>query len=298
MQTNHRLFLSAVAIAALTACGGGDEIVNTAASAAAGAGGAGGTAATAITAETIANTPSPASAPTAVLVDSQAAADDLSAEAEKGFKAGEAAAGSKGIASSTDTALEKLTALSNINCPSGGSISYDYGTLDARGIVAGTTYNITYNDCKYGSGTSAFTYSGNYEWKYSRYTASNDFAYTFKYNNLTYTSNFSGSLKSTTLNGGQSCDYTPTKQSCFYSDGTRGWSSNVSYENGILNGSYAYNYSGGITKVTYTNYGAVGGKVVFEGKNTKYELVRTSASAYTWTFTGADGKTTVYKYPK
>jgi hypothetical protein len=298
MKTSHKLFLSALAAAALAACGGGDEVISTTgAGAGAGAGAGGGNTTSAITAETIANTPSPTSAPTAVLVDSQAAADDLSAEAEKGFKAGEAAAGSKGIATSPDNGLEKIAAVINSACPGGGSIDYDYGTLDARGVVAGTTYNITYKDCKYSFGAYTALYNGNYEWKYSRYTAANDFAYTFKYNNLTYTTNYNGTAKSTTLNGGQSCDYTPTKQSCFYSDGTRGWSSNVSYENGVLNGSYAYTYSGGITKVTYTNYSATGGKVLFEGKNTKYELVRTSATAYTWTYTGANG-TTVFKYPK
>ena len=295
MKTTHTHFLSLLAVAALSACGGGDTTVaNVAATATTAASASTG----AVTAETIANTPSPTSAPTAVLVDSQASADDVSAEAEKGYKAGEAAAGSKGIASTQESAFESIAAVTNSPCPAGGSVDYDYGNLDARGVVAGTTYNITYKDCKYTSGTYSFSYNGSYEWKYSRYTAANDFAYTFKYNNLTYAYNYGGTAKTTTLNGGQSCDYTPTKQSCFYSDGTRGWSSNVSYENGILNGSYAYTYSGGITKVTYTNYSATGGKVLFEGKNTKYELVRTSATAYTWTYTGVNGSKTVYTYPK
>jgi hypothetical protein len=296
MKKSYKFIVSTLAIAALVACGGGDGVVSTVVAGA--SAGAASATPTAITAETIANTPAPTSAPTAVLVDSQAAADDLSAEAEKGYKAGEAAAGSKGIASTNEGGLEKIAAVTSTACPAGGSVEYDYGNIDGRGIVAGTTYNITYKDCKYSSGTYSFSYNGNYEWKYSRYTASNDFAYTFKYNNLTYAYNYGGTAKTTTLNGGQSCDYTPTKQSCFYSDGTRGWSSNVSYENGVLNGSYAYTYSGGITKVTYTNYSATGGKVLFEGKNTKYELVRTSATAYTWTYTGADGKSTIYKYPK
>jgi hypothetical protein len=310
MKTNYKLFLSAIAAAALSACGGGDAVVNTVSTAGGGV--------AAVTSESIASTPSPNDKPTAVLVASQATADDLSTEVAAGLEAAPAAASGASQTPSAQSENEKPSAVVSTACQGGGTSEYDLGDTstaavtgpagEGRAIKAGTTYTYTYKKCVYsgGTGTSAYstTFDGGYEWKYARYNSATDYAYTWKYNNFTYTTNYGGKTNTYTFKGGQSCDIKDKTYNCFYSDGTRGWSSKVTYADGKLNGTYAWGYNGKTVKITYTDYSATSGSVLVEGytdangKTTSYKMVRTSATAYIWTYTSADGTKTEYRYPK
>ena len=291
--------MAAIAAACLAACGGGGDAAPAAAAA---------TTSTATTSDTIASTPSPTGAPTTELVASQATTDDLQKEISAAYDNSESASLAKGVSASGkgSSGLESAQAAYSYACPGGGTLDYDIPTDTASptgGFKAGTTYTYTYNNCKNVSTSSSYSYSsvqnGKFIIKYLRYNSSSDFAYTYVYDNLTNDYTVNGKNTKYTYSGGQSCDYKGGAYSCFYSDGKRGWSSSITYVNGVLNGVYATTYSGGTIRVTYKDYGPTGGTVTVEGANgTKTVMTRLSATSWKWEFTAKDGSKTTYSYPK
>ena len=289
MKTSVKYALSCLALASLVACGGGGSSTPAAATTA-GTGSTGSTGGGA----TSALAPSPGATPTAVLVNSAAAANDTIAEVNAGLAAaqnGATGAGFQGPLGVQSSALPTGVSAS-ISCASfggtGGSIDYDVSGLSG-GITSGASITYTYNNCA----ISGYTYNGTFRLTYDRYVSASDFAYTSSYQNFTINGN---GLTNYAFSGSQSCNYANNTVSCYYSDGTRGWSSNFTYSNGVANGTYSSTYSGGTVRVQYTNYSATSGTARVTGANgAYYEIRRCSATAYTVTYSATGtGVTSTY----
>jgi hypothetical protein len=270
MKNSTKYALTCFALATLVACGGGGS----ATPAAAGAGGGGGGAVTLA--------PSPTAAPTAVLTNSAAAANDTITEVNAGLAAarnGATGAGFQGPLGIQSSALPTGVSISCAQFGAGGSGSIDYDVSGLTGgITSGASITYTYNNCSIGG----YTYNGTFRLVYDRFVSASDFAYTSSYQNFTINGN---GLTNYAFSGSQSCNYTGGAVSCYYSDGTRGWSSNFTYANGVVNGSYSANYGSGTVRVQYTNYSATSGTARVTGANgAYYEVRRCSATAYTVTY--------------
>jgi hypothetical protein len=172
----------------------------------------------------------------------------------------------------------------SISCASfggtGGSIDFDTSALTGA-ITSGSSITYVYNNCA----IQGYTYNGTFRLTYDRFASATDFAYTASYSNFTINGN---GLSNYAFSGSQSCNYANNAISCYYSDGTRGWSSSSTYSGGRANGSYSANYSGGTVRVQYTNYSATSGTARVTGANgAYYEVRRCGANAYTVTYSAS-----------
>jgi hypothetical protein len=293
MKQDFKLFLIASATTAtLVACGGGSSDNSTAQTAQTSA------TTTPIVVPTAPPAPAPAPTPTgtapapntastAVLGNTQVEANKLSTEAIDGLNAAQAAAAGTGIKGPLGVGIGNLPSgiVGSIDCSmfgtnSSGSISYDFPTT---AIATGTVLTYTYKQCNIGGQA---TYNGVFSLTYNRYVSPTDFSYTSKYSNFTVTGN---GLTNQAISGSSTCDYSKSVMSCYYSDGTRGWSSNLTYSNGTVNGSYAVNYGSGTIQVKYTNFSATSGTCEITGANgSKALITRTSAKQFTVSITDAN----------
>lgn len=122
---------------------------------------------------------------------------------------------------------------------------------------------------------------------YDRYVSPTDFTYTAEYVNFTVAGN---GVASQTISGKQTCSLSAGSASCYYNDGSRGWSSTMTYSSGVVNGSYAVNYGNGSVQVTYANFSATSGTATMTGSNgSKAVITRTSATSFTVSITTATG---------
>lgn len=145
--------------------------------------------------------------------------------------------------------------------------------------------NFTYNACSY----SGYTFNGTFKLVYDRYVSPTDFTYTAEYLNFTVAGN---GASSQTISGKQTCSLSAGSASCYYNDGSRGWSSTMTYSGGVVNGSYAVNYGNGSVQVTYANFGATSGTATMTGSNgSKAVITRISATSFTVSITTATGGT-------
>ncbi|MEJ2793930.1 hypothetical protein WAE56_10960 [Iodobacter sp. LRB] len=290
MTKDLKVLLIASAVSAtLAACGGGGSSSTTAAT----------TPASSTTTPTPTPNPSsgtvpaPNAAATTVLDSSQSEANKLSTEATDGLSAAQSAAAGTGVKGPLGVEIGSLPTgiSSSISCSlfgsgGSGSISYDIPTT---GIAAGTVLTYTYNQCNI---NGLATYNGTFSLTYNRYVSPSDFSYTSKYTNFTVNGN---GFTNQAINGSSTCDFSKGAMSCYYSDGTRGWSSNLTYSNGTVNGSYAVNYGTGTIQVKYTNFNATSGSCEITGANgSKALITRTSAKQFTVSITGANGSSTSY----
>lgn len=285
MKTLHRCVLTLIAAAALCACGGGGGNAPAApANNTTGTPG-GGTGATALA-------PSPSTAPTAEIANTQTAADALKAEALSGYSAAKTASGGAGFKGPLGSASDGLPTgvAATLDCSlygGSGSITYD---VPGAAVVAGTEIVYTFNACK----IEDFTYNGVFRLKYTRFNSASDFAYTATYENFSLAT---AGQPTEVISGSQSYDVLNGVVSTYYSDGKRGWSSNLTYTNGVANGSYAVAYGSGTVTVKYTNFGPTSGTVEITGANgSKILLTRTSATAFTVKLTDKSGTVTTYNY--
>jgi hypothetical protein len=305
MKFSKQWIFTAVAVAALAACGGGGDSAPAAIAPASTTPPATAPAATTPAATTPATTtpavtapaagtlaPSPNAAATTEITNSQSTADTLKAEALNGYAAAKnaaAGAGFKGPLGIEAGALPNGVSAS-IPCSSfggTGSISYDFPSTT---IGAGTEIVYSYNACSF----SGYTYNGVFRIKYTRFNSANDFAFTSTYENFTITGN---GLSNQSYSGSQSYDYVNGVVNAYYSDGTRGWSSNMTYANNTANGSYSVGYGSGTVTVKYTNFGATSGTAEITGSNgTKVLITRTSATGFTLKLTDKNGAVTTYNY--
>jgi hypothetical protein len=236
--------------------------------------------------------PSPSAAATAEITNSQSTADTLKNEALNGYAAAKNAsvgAGFQGPLGVESGALPSGVT-GSISCSvygGTGSVSYDF---PSTAIGAGTEIVYSYNACSF----SGYTYNGVFRLKYTRYTSATDFAFTSTYENFTLTGN---GLTNQSFSGSQSYDYRNGVVSSYYSDGTRGWSSTMTYTNNTANGSYSVGYGSGTVTVKYTNFGATSGTAEITGANgSKVLITRTSATGFTLKLTDKNGTVTTYNY--
>jgi hypothetical protein len=230
--------------------------------------------------------PSPTSTPTAALSSSQTEATNLAAEAKAGLAAAANASAGNGVKTpfGVQTAALPSGVTATLQCSllgagGTGSITYDAPTA----LATGSTFVITYNAC----GFAGYAYNGTVNMVFDRYASPTDFAYTVSYQNFTVSGN---GLSNQTVSGKASCSYTNGAASCYYNDGTRGWSSTMTYTNGTVNGSYAVNYGSGAVTVSYSNFGATGGTATITGANgSKAVITRNSATSFTVSITTATG---------
>lgn len=287
MNSSFKFVLCTIAIAGLAACGGGGGSSTTTASSS-----TSGTS-TSTSASTASGTPpAPTAAPTATLTASQAEADKLAAEVKAGLSAANAASASSNLPRGIETASLPVGIVQDVSqyiCKT-GTASVDIPTsLPAAGYkITGT-----YNNCSMTVG--GFTLSGSYTVEYTRYTSATDFALKSTYNNFTMTGT---GLPTQSYSGTVTCDYkagvNDYSSACYYSDGTRAWSGNVTYSGNAATGTYAANYGSATIKVTYSKFGTAGGTATVTGAN-GYSAVITwdSATSYTVKIT-ANGVTSSF----
>ncbi len=214
----------------------------------------------------------------------------MASEVKAGYAAAGSAAAGSGVKGPFGVQLAALPSgvSASLSCSllgSGGSGSISY-EVPSTAIASGYTVSYTYNACSY----AGYTFNGTVTLTYDRYTSPTDFAYTVKYSNFSVSGN---GLSSTNVSGTTSCNLSGGTASCYYNDGTRGWSSTMTYSNGAVNGSYAVNYGNGSVQVSYVNFGATGGTATVTGSNgSKAVITRTSATAFTVAITPSTGAAT------
>lgn len=276
-----KLLFGAVAAAGLVGCGGGSSTTTTATPVAATP-----VAATPVVTGTV---PSPTSTATATLASTQTEAAALVTEAKAGLSAAASASVGAGFrgplgveASALPSGITQVLQCSTLGTGGSGSIDYD---VPATQPAAGYTMTFTYKACAF----DGYTFNGVFKMVYDRYVSPTDFGYTFDYQNFTV----SGlGVTDQSFSGKTSCNIAAGNTSCYYNDGTRGWSSSMKYSAGTVNGSYAVNYGNGSVQVTYTNFGAFGGTATVTGANgSKAVITRNSASSFTVSITTATGVT-------
>ena len=288
MRATHTLFLSALAAAALSACGGGSDAAAPTSAAAFVAGGP-------VSVANVADTPLPSAAPTATLEATQASADALKAEVAAAFIASQKTALTNKLsflsASANQNGLERTQELLPEACDSGGTLDSDQPIANLDKPTIGTTYTLTFSKCKIATLEGVIETNGKWTLNFSRYLNEGDLAFVALFNGLTVATK----TASVTVNGGLKCDFRGSVQSCALSDGVRGWQTGISYNNGVLNGTYATKYADGIVTVKFVNYSDSSGTATITGKApTKTVITRTSVSAVKVEITGADGKTTTF----
>lgn len=311
MKTSLKLLFSTAAAAGLIACGGSSSTIATPAPAPAATAPAPVTATpapaptatapapVAATPAPVAATPAPAPAaagpvpsptgtPTASLASTQTEASSLAAEVKAGYAS--AGSASAGAGFKTPFGVETLAlpqgVAATLSCSllaSGGtgSITYD---ISGTAVTAGTSVSFTYNACSY----SGYTFNGSVSIVYDRYVSPTDLSFTISYTNFTASG---PGVPSQSISGRSSCNVAAGVSSCYYNDGTRGWSSTMSYSaSGTVNGTYAVNYGNGSVQVTYVNFGATGGTATITGANgSKAVITRNSATSFTVTITPSGG---------
>lgn len=224
------------------------------------------------------------------MASTQTEASSIAAEVKAGYTAAGSAAAGSGVKGPFGVELAPLpTGVSaTLSCSllgSGGTGTISYEVPSTTAIASGYTVSYTYNACSYGG----YTFNGAVTLTYDRYVSPTDFAYTVSYSNFSVSGN---GLANTTVSGKTSCNLTGGTASCYYNDGTRGWSSTMTYSNGTVNGTYAVNYGNGSVQVSYANFGATGGTATVTGSNgSKAVVTRTSATAFTVTITTSTGAT-------
>jgi len=284
-NTSLKYLVIAVASAFLVACGGGgSSSSSTDTSSSSSSSGSSSSAAA----------PAPTATPTAVLTSSQSEADKLAAEAKAGLAAAQNAANSSGLPTGVETSsLPSGVAIdySSMFCSS-GTASMD---TNATGMpTAGTKISTTYNNCKSKYGTGEI-FSGSWSQEYTRYVSANDMAFKITYNNFSMTGGLYGG-SGYNGSGTYACDYkgSYSTTSCYFSDGSRSWSSGVSYSGGKASGTYAANYGSGTVTVKYSNFGSVGGTATVTGAAGNTAVITyTSATSYSVAIT-VNGTTTNY----
>jgi hypothetical protein len=232
--------------------------------------------------------PSPSGTPTASLASTQTEASSLAAEVKAGYANAASASAGAGFKTpfGVETAALPQGVSATISCSlfaSGGSGSITYD-ISGTAITTGTAISYTYNACSY----SGYTFNGAVNIVYDRYVSPSDFAFTISYTNFTASG---PGVASQSVSGKSSCSVAAGVSSCYYNDGTRGWSSTMSYSaSGTVNGSYAVNYGNGSVQVTYANFGATGGTATITGANgSKAVVTRNSATSFTVTITPSGG---------
>jgi hypothetical protein len=210
----------------------------------------------------------------------------LAAEVKSAYAAASGAAAGSG---KTPFGIEALTlpngVAQTISCSSlasggTGSVSVD---TPAIGIVSGYTITITYNACSF----SGYTYNGTATITYDSYVSATNYTSTLAYKNFSVSG---PGVPVETVNGKVTCTINGSSTSCYYNDGSRGWSSTMTYANGTANGSYAANYGNGSVQVTFNNFNATGGTATVTGANgSKAVITRTSATSFTVVITPSTG---------
>jgi hypothetical protein len=294
MRTLHTLFLSTLAAAALTACGGGSDSAAPLASGGSTAPVAGGP----VTTANVNDTPSPKAAATATLTATQATADALKTEVAAAFTASQKTALTNKLsflsASANQNGLERTQELVPDTCDSGGTLDSEQPIAKLDAPTVGTSYNLTFNKCKISTLAGVIETNGKWTINFSRYTSEDDLAFVALFNGLTVAIK----TETVTVNGGMKCDFGAASKSCFLSDGARGWETGISYNNGVLNGTYATKYADGTVTVKFVNYSDTSGTATITGKSpTKTVITRTSvggATSLKIEITGADGVTKTF----
>ncbi len=165
----------------------------------------------------------------------------------------------------------------NIACPGGGSVSYDFPTS----VGAGTTYAISYNNCSYAGG---YVFNGSYQIRYTSFVGATSFSYS-----ATYDLRYTGPNLNYTLAGTQTCTAAGGTVSCTYSDGRREWGTGFTYTGGRLTGSYSVNDTTlGTLSFSFSNFSATGGSVTITGSNGFTATVtRTGPNTYSVVINGS-----------
>ncbi|MEY2952444.1 MAG: hypothetical protein RLZZ401_531 [Pseudomonadota bacterium] len=294
-MTSLKLLFGTVAVASLSACGGGASLAPVSSAPAPATTPAPAPAPTPAPAPAPAagSVPSPSGTPTTALVSTQAEATGLATEAKSGLAAaagGSAGAGVKtpfGIETSAlPTAVATTIQCSQLAAGGTGNVTVD---VPSTAPAAGYTITLAYNACSF----SGYSYNGTAAIVYDSYVSPTNYAASINYQNFSVSGN---GLTSQAVNGKVSCTYSGTASSCYYNDGTRGWSSTMSYANGTANGSYAVNYGAGSIQVVSSNFGATGGTATITGANgSKAVITRNSATSFTVSITSsAGGAATAY----
>jgi hypothetical protein len=290
-----RLSLSFLTAAIVSACGGG------------GGGDASPVTAPAPAPVAAAPVPTPTSTPTAALAGSQADGQTAINEINAALAASQAASRGAGISAplkQTNSASkyryrskELTAATETVNCSelaAGGTGSATLTYPDTDDITSGYTISFNFNNCFLGAGEG--TYNGTFRLVFDRYVSETDYTFTYSYINFNI-SNLTGLTGSQTVNGSSSCTVLGSNVSCYYNDGARAWSTSLSYNNGVVNGTYATNYgTAGSVQVTFTNYSATSGTAVMRGSNGTYTIRRCGANAYRITWAPTTGTGSTYSY--
>jgi hypothetical protein len=257
-------------------------------------GGGGGDSPSAAQQSAVVLAPAPTTAPTTVLGSSSAEASALAQEVKDGLAAASNASASQGVTLPTGIEVGALPTgvVTTINCTdiggTAGSVSVD--APQATQPAAGLAISYTYNGCA----VNGIVFNGTSRTVIDRYVSQTDFAFTSTYINFTVKY---PNLTLRTLNGSQSCNLVNSVASCYFSDGTRGWSSTMNYSStGVVNGTYGVKYGSGVVKVTYTNFGPTSGTAVITGANGSVATItRNSASSFTVSIkTSSTSALTVY----
>lgn len=208
MRSITRVCVLSAFVAALAACGGGDD-----------------------PAPAPGPTPAPTTPPTSPpasgvqVAPSQAAANGLVSEANTSVaKVLQASAASGLPGGALITALPTAATVNGtIECNTlgtsgSGNITYAYTTEDGTGRP--TSYVFTYNNCTWSASGITVVYNGTVNWTWTRWVAANDYSVTYAYD-ITYsysgTYNSSGAIRSSAT-----CVNASNVLSCSYDiDGTR-----------------------------------------------------------------------------
>lgn len=175
-----------------------------------------------------------------------------------------------------------------VPCTFGGNYTYELPTS----INVGTTYGITYNNCQLAQG---YTYNGSYQITYNSFNTNGNYSWTATYNltlvgpNINYTNS-----------GSQTCTYTGGVGSCTYSDGTRTFNSNFTYNAGVVNGTYTWNGPSGAGTVSYNfnNFNATGGTITVTASNGfTATITRTGANTFSVVINGGTARVVTITRP-
>jgi hypothetical protein len=161
-------------------------------------------------------------------------------------------------------------------------------------IDGGTQSTNAYKSCKSntndGRGNLFYEYrTGSSTVNYRRYQSETDYAYTVAFSGLSSERIQNGVWVQKILSGANSCD-TLMPITCFFSnDDLRGWGP-TTYVNGVVNGSFATLFNGGVIKVSFASYDSAGGSASIEGANgTRATIFRQSANKFSASITPKDG---------
>lgn len=251
MSNLYQSFLALVLVAMLAACGGGSSDPAPAGS----------------------SGPTPGAAPTAVIVDSSAAATALAAEANAAADAARKASLAQGIGNPFALPGGVVT---TFDCPAGGTISYDV----PNAVGPSTHIVVSFNSCSFAAGSTA---SGSVSIQIVSFVDQSNLSFS-----TTYNVTVSGT-ENLTLSGSQTCSIVADAITCSFSEGGRTFEGSFTYANGVANGSYQWTFpNAGTVKFTFVNWTDTSGTINVVGANgTTATIVRTGAATFTVTINGA-----------